>query len=265
MSLWAGLGYYARARNLHKTAQIISQERQGVFPSDMESMMALPGIGRSTAAAILSLTEDRPFAILDGNVKRVLSRYFCEGNKDALWKIADTLVQPKQAARYTQAMMDIGALICTRSKPKCTICPLMKTCKALQTQQIQHFPPKARVKQKPTEVRDLILAEYDGQILLEKRPNKGIWGGLWALPVLTREQTHQHFTHFTAWPEKQHIFTHFKLRYTPILVRVTPAEMPLQGNWFALEEALALGIPKPVAALLTKTLELRTTHENCLL
>lgn len=255
MSLWAGLGYYARARNLHKTAQIVSRERNGEFPSDFDEMLTLPGIGRSTAAAVLSLTENRPFAILDGNVKRVLSRFYCEADKKELWDLAENLIQPTQASNYTQAMMDVGATICTRSKPKCLLCPLNKACQAYATNQTDKFPVRNKVKQKPTEIKDILMLVSNEKIFLEQRPNSGIWGGLWAMPLMDRAETKDLFTQFDAWPEATHIFTHFKLRYTPVLVNLTPQTNSFEGSWHNIDDALKLGIPKPVTKLLLELKE----------
>ncbi|NCX93908.1 MAG: A/G-specific adenine glycosylase, partial [Gammaproteobacteria bacterium] len=163
MALWSGLGYYARARNLHKTAQIVAFQLNGQFPQTLEGICALPGIGRSTGSAILALTDNQALPILDGNVKRVLSRLFCEGDIDALWAHAERLVPAKQATPYTQAMMDLGAMICTRHNPKCLICPIQKHCMAFKESRIAEFPLKQNRPQKDSKIEYFLLAYFQNQ------------------------------------------------------------------------------------------------------
>lgn len=200
LKYWAGLGYYSRARNLHKTSEIIHAQYQGVFPEDLESLMALPGIGRSTAGAILALSQNKPVAILDGNVKRVLCRYFAlpgdptlPAVEKELWKKAESLMPQKKAKEYTQAMMDLGALICTRSSPKCDLCPLQGECVAFKKNQTTEFPHKKAQKEKPTQSQTflLLVSQKNRKVLLEKRPPKGIWGGLFCLPIYNDEEVLQ--------------------------------------------------------------------------
>jgi len=187
---WSGLGYYARARNLHKTAGIVTREHAGELPKTLEELMALPGIGRSTAGAILSLADNQATAILDGNVKRVLARYAgIDGypGKTAvlkeLWTLAESLTPDKHTGRYNQAMMDMGATLCTRSRPKCHECPLASACVAFDQGKPENYPGKKPRKVLPVKtVAMMILRNSDGHVLLEQRPPSGIWGGLWSLP-----------------------------------------------------------------------------------
>ena len=188
---WSGLGYYSRARNLHKAAGIIADEHGGQFPDEFEQLMALPGIGRSTAGAILAQALDQRHAILDGNVKRVLCRYHAVDGwpgtttvQKQLWQFAEQHTPDKRIADYTQAMMDLGATLCTRASPQCAQCPLQSDCEANVTDQVKQYPlPRPRKKLPVKAARLLILTDAaSGSILLEKRPPTGIWGGLWSLP-----------------------------------------------------------------------------------
>ena len=190
LALWTGLGYYARARNLYKATQIIVERHQGQLPSTIDELMALPGIGRSTAGAIMALGYHQRHAILDGNVKRVLTRYAAisgwPGKKDIeqkLWQLAEQLLPTHRVGSYIQAQMDLGATICTRSKPLCSQCPLITDCKAYLSGNPTQYPsskPKKAIPQRQTYW--LIVRTESGLILLEQRPNKGIWGGLWSFP-----------------------------------------------------------------------------------
>ena len=205
LHLWTGLGYYARARNLHKAAQQVVESFGGEFPESLESLESLPGIGRSTAGAIAALAMQLKAPILDGNVKRVLTRYFAIAGypesstiKKQLWEIAETLLPQdpeKNIAPYTQAMMDLGATLCTRSNPACDRCPLAENCEALRTNAIASYPGKKPKKALPVrEVNMFIVRNTAGEVLLEKRPDSGIWGGLYSLP----EQESENADKFTA-------------------------------------------------------------------
>jgi len=187
---WAGLGYYARGRNLHRCARVIRDRHASVFPDDLDTVMALPGIGRSTAAAILSLSSGQPHAILDGNVKRVLARFHAVPGwpgKAAvlaeLWTLSEAVTPATRTAQFNQAMMDLGATLCTRSRPSCERCPLADDCQALASGDPLAFPGKKPPKATPVR-RTVMIAARDrsGALLLEKRPPNGIWGGLWSLP-----------------------------------------------------------------------------------
>jgi len=193
---WAGLGYYSRARNLHKAAALIVESHQGVFPVTYDEVLALPGIGPSTAGAILAQATGQRHAILDGNVKRVLARYQAiegwPGQKTVekqLWKYAESFTPESNVADYTQAIMDLGATLCARSSPKCDACPLVTDCKAFQLNRTAELPTKKPKKAIPVkQKRFLIIRNKRGEMLMEKRPPSGIWGGLWSLPELTMDE-----------------------------------------------------------------------------
>ncbi|WP_233520505.1 A/G-specific adenine glycosylase [Flocculibacter collagenilyticus] len=232
---WTGLGYYARARNLHKAAQQVVDIHDGVFPSNIEDVIALPGIGRSTAGAVLSLSLGQSHPILDGNVKRVLTRFMAlegwPGKKDIenkLWQAA-TLYTPKQEVpAYNQAMMDLGATTCTRSKPKCDICPLIDRCAGYQTGKPTQFPTSKPKKQIPTKSTIMLVIKQDDKVLVKKRPPTGIWGGLYCFYEVEEEQNiaetlsslglvalSQH-----ELSSFRHTFSHYHLDIKPILIQV---------------------------------------------
>ncbi len=266
---WSGLGYYARARNLHRAAQHIMQLHGGEFPNNFDHILALPGIGRSTAAAICALAFKQRHAILDGNVKRVLARY-CgiegyTGDKKIeaqLWQQAEQLLPNKDVAVYTQALMDLGALICTRSKPLCNSCPVQTDCVACQTGQVAQLPTPRPRKVIPERHSTFLLLLNGNDILLEKRPGSGIWGGLWCPPQVDEGQNvsaycAQHFAvdaaQAFALPVFTHTFTHFKLHITPLKFQVqrkhNQAEEPGRV-WLDVGDALQAAIPAPVRKLL---------------
>lgn len=266
---WAGLGYYARARNLHKAARIIANEYGGQFPNTISAVSSLPGIGRSTAAAILSIVEQQALAILDGNVKRVLTRVHAirgyPGDKkinDELWQIAERYTPSERAGHYTQAMMDLGATLCTRSKPRCTDCPVQTHCKAHAKAEVSLYPGKKPSKVNPVrQAHFLLMVDPNGRILLEQRPAQGIWGGLWTLPSfddLTALQmwlTECYGAALTAycWPERKHVFTHFSLLFTPVQVNMAASDNYSPNDlhsWYAREEIAQLGLPAPIKHLL---------------
>lgn len=242
LGFWTGLGYYARARNLHRAAQIILREHGGIFPGQLASVMALPGIGRSTAGAILSLAGDQRHPILDGNVRRVLARYFAVSGDQSrreveakLWQYAEA-VMPKSAALaapFNQAMMDLGALLCKRTQPKCAVCPLAQGCRAFALENPEAFPHREPKRARPTrEVTLLILTDPQGRVLLERRPAAGIWGGLWSFPECPARQTPERWCRQTlkirgikssGLPVIHHGFTHFVLKIYPQPVRLTGA------------------------------------------
>ena len=242
LSYWTGLGYYARARNLHRAAKIILQEYDGVFPNEFESVLALPGIGKSTAGAILSLASDQRHPILDGNVRRVLARYFAVAGEisrgeteAALWQHA-AAVLPKSAALaapFNQAMMDLGALVCTRSRPQCGVCPLVRNCQGNALGTPTAFPVRSRKRVRPIrEVTFIILRDSSGRVLLERRPVSGIWGGLWGFPECSSGETPVHWcqrrfhirtTRSKALPVMNHGFTHYVLKIHPQTLWVSDA------------------------------------------
>ncbi|MEZ5536368.1 MAG: A/G-specific adenine glycosylase [Thiolinea sp.] len=236
---WEGLGYYSRARNLHKAAQTIRDQHSGDFPTELTEVEALSGIGRSTAGAILSLACGQKHAILDGNVKRVLARYHAvEGYpgqtavQKRLWEYAEQHLPDERNAAYTQAMMDMGATLCTRSKPACLLCPLQGDCRARIQGNPQDYPTPKPKKILPEKQRfALILRNQYGDILLEKRPPAGIWGGLWSFPEYETEQALaaalNDYADFglqkappiqTQLPVLSHTFSHYRLHLQPILV-----------------------------------------------
>jgi A/G-specific adenine glycosylase len=265
LSHWSGLGYYARARNLYKAAQEIEEKNQGKYPDSLEKVMELPGIGRSTAGAILSLTLNEPYAILDGNVKRVLSRFFCESNEKSLWSHAERLIQPQEAANYTQAIMDIGASICTRNNPTCSICPLKDNCQAKISDRIQEFPVKKKVKQKESQYALMSILKHKEKVFLERREKTGIWGGLFAFPLAPKSEENLNLIkkkwgqNMFILQEVSHVFSHFQLYYTPIIILVSDNFESDNEGWYSIKDALNLGIPKPVRDIL---LNLRENDKN---
>ncbi|MDP3560219.1 MAG: A/G-specific adenine glycosylase [Legionellaceae bacterium] len=267
LSYWAGLGYYARGRNLHRCAQIIMEKYHGVFPSTLDALIALPGIGRSTAAAILSQAFNQKTPILDANVIRVLSRFFMiegKSNPTVLWDHAEQCMSATRCCDYTQAIMDLGATCCTHKKPACERCPLQQHCAAYQHQRVSDFPHKPVKRPKPTEYAQFLLLCIEGdisQIYLEKRPDKGIWGGLWCLPQLSQDACVDTFLRdtfdiyaqdLTTLPTIQHSFTHFHLQMQPI--KIVLHSIPRHvSSWFTAEQLSQIGLPKPIQQLLHRT------------
>ncbi|ADE10668.1 A/G-specific adenine glycosylase [Sideroxydans lithotrophicus] len=266
---WSGLGYYARGRNLHKAARIIVEKFNGSFPHKFEDIVELPGIGRSTAAAVCALAYHERRAILDGNVKRVLARY-CgiagwSGDKkveEKLWQQAEALLPPQDVATYTQALMDMGATVCTRSKPKCVLCPVQGDCVALQSDRVAELPSPRPRKAVPERSAVFLLLMHGNDILLEKRPGSGIWGGLWCPPQFEDEDAARDWFVRNGMEASEgerldtftHTFTHFKLHITPL--RVELARKPLLAAqpgavWLDVGEALGAAIPTPVRKVLS--------------
>ena len=252
LTYWAGLGYYARGRNLHKAAQIIVEQHSGSFPESFEAVLALPGIGRSTAGAILSIAVGQRYPILDGNVKRVLARF--DGvrswpgerkTESQLWQRADALTPEHRFGDYTQAIMDLGATVCTRSKPQCQTCPLQRDCVAFQTESVGQLPVKKPKKEKPTrQAYLLILRNSQGQVWLEKRPPNGIWGGLWSFPQLQTWQecltkVESHFSNppsLLKWEEFRHTFSHYHLLITPVFAQSEETENHRQSVFTGVQQ-----------------------------
>lgn len=266
---WSGLGYYSRARNLHSAAQIIMDDFNGDFPQHFDDIISLPGIGRSTAAAISTFALNNPQPILDGNVKRVFARYFLiEGWTGApkvqneLWAIAERENPNQGAIAYTQGLMDLGATICTRSKPKCSDCPLIKRCKAFAHKRTNKLPtpkPKKTIPQKET---TMLIIKMGNEVLLEKRPQKGIWAGLWSLPEVDMAEIASHVAQekfgLNVEPEEplaiiNHVFTHYKLAITPQplqLINAVKDEQPAGTVWMEVEDAIGAALPTPVRNIL---------------
>lgn len=275
LHLWTGLGYYARARNLHRCAQTIVDQYDGEFPSTVAALSELSGIGRSTAGAIVSIAFQQRAAILDGNVKRVLARYCAvdgwPGQAETLsqlWAIAEQYTPVKRCNEYTQAMMDMGATVCTRSKPACERCPLQSGCIAYAQREQSRYPGKKPKKDIPVKsVQLLMLRNPAGDILLQQRPPQGIWGGLWSFPELNSEQDAKGYVgaQFGAvieqeiWNSYRHTFSHYHLDITPVLLQLakTPQVISSGGNhWYNLHQPEALGLAAPVKKLLEKLSQL---------
>lgn len=277
LHLWTGLGYYARARNLHKCAQAVVAEHAGEFPRSVEALTELSGIGRSTAGAIASLSMGQAAAILDGNVKRVLARHFTvEGWPgktpvlNQLWRCAEALTPVKRCSGYTQAMMDLGAMVCTRSKPDCTQCPLSDSCAAFHQGNPQDYPGKKPKKDKPVKTVQLVMVRNRaGEWLLEQRPTTGIWGGLWSFPEVECEQDVEEFWRETyaqkvdvkeRWDSFRHTFSHYHLDITPVVADLTSSDNRVgerANYWYDVNRPGTLGLAAPVKLLLEKLQQLQ--------
>lgn len=272
LALWSGLGYYSRARNLHRAARIVAERHAGELPADLAGLAALPGIGRSTAGAILSLGFERRAAILDGNVRRVLARHHgVEGwpgeskVEKELWRLSEELTPSKRCADYNQAMMDLGATVCTRGSPACEACPLARTCIARREGRQTELPAPRRAG--PTPVRStfmLLMVDPARRVRLQKRPPAGVWAGLWAFPEFDGlEQIaawcalHSiHSRRIEPLPPRRHTFNHFHLDYTPVVVhcdaRHTGVEETTPGLWHPAGAEIGFGVPTPVRQLLNE-------------
>ena len=268
---WSGLGYYARARNLHKAAQQIRDVYGCVFPEQFEQVEALPGIGRSTAGAILSLACGQHHAILDGNVKRVLARYHAvhgwSGGSAVLrelWALSETATPTQEVAAYNQAMMDLGATLCRRGKPDCERCPLHEGCMARQQGIQRDLPsPRPRKALPVREVRMLLLQDAQQSVWLQQRPPSGIWGGLWSFPEFAEVDAMRDWldkqgleADTQEWNVVRHTFSHFHLDITPCLVKLQNPVFSVmdggQGVWYNTGQPGALGFPAPIQRLLQK-------------
>jgi len=277
LHLWTGLGYYARGRNLHKAATQIVENFAGAFPKDIDNMMSLAGIGRSTAGAILSFAFGLRHPILDGNVKRVLSRVFAvEGwygkaaVAEQLWQLADEHTPKKDVDIYTQAIMDFGATLCKRSKPICDECPLSQRCVAFQTDRVQEFPGRKPKKKLPTkQCQMLVVVNQNNQVLLEQRPPSGIWGGLWSLPQfemetdlsdVVRKKLGLNTPSFEDLEMIKHTFSHYHLNIYPKMIVVDEADFQLNtvqeetSIWFDQHKEQKVGLPQPIKKIIAKTI-----------
>lgn len=262
---WSGLGYYARARHLHRAAQVVVDDHGGVFPQSLEAVMALPGIGRSTAGAVLALAGGERHPILDGNVKRVLARAFgVDGfpgepqTLQRLWTLAERCTPRERVAEYTQAIMDLGATLCVRSRPLCAACPLAEHCVArLQGRQsVLPAPRPKKIRPQRTAYVVLMIRE-DGAVLLERRPPAGIWGGLWTLPQFEQRESAEAWTGRAAGivslPPYFHSFTHFDLTLHPLMVRATPVQAVADSGayrWYEPRQPAKIGLTKPAVDLI---------------
>ncbi|MCS3904156.1 A/G-specific adenine glycosylase [Methylohalomonas lacus] len=265
---WSGLGYYARARNLHRAARLVRDEHRGRLPTQRAPLETLPGIGRSTAAAIVAQTDGQPEAILDGNVKRVLARYHAVPGWPGetavarqLWTLAEQETPQRDVAAYTQAIMDLGATVCTRRRPGCETCPLAGDCQAYAAGRVGDYPGARPQRQKPQRRRVFaVLWNNAGKIMLTRRAPTGIWGGLWCLPEWPDEASCRDWLAGygltgTAEPLApiEHAFTHFRLQLVPlqaVIRRPRRVADAASGDWYSLDAALRLGLPAPIRSLL---------------
>ena len=269
LALWSGLGYYARARNLHGAARLIVQRHAGVFPGNFADIVALPGIGRSTAGAIAVFAFGKREPILDGNVKRVFARVFgiagFPGDKEIsmrMWKHAEDVLPSNDVETYTQGLMDLGAEVCIRRRPRCECCPLSGVCVAKRDNRIATLPAPRPKKTLPEKSTVMLILQREGQVLLEKRPAPGIWGGLWSFPEMADlvdvvGVVHRRFgaqaTLEGILAAVRHGFTHYALTITPALLRVTRLELRAQSAgqaWMTPADAINSAVPAPVRSLL---------------
>ena len=275
LHLWAGLGYYARARNLHKAAQMVCRDHGGKFPRVFDAVQQLPGIGRSTAGAILAFACQQRHPILDGNVKRVLTRYHAidgwPGKRDIeqrLWQLAEEHTPMRRVADYTQAIMDLGATLCTRTRPDCAQCPLANVCRAYRQGNPEDYPTSKPRKALPVKaVAMLIIRDRQGRVLLHRRPPTGIWGGLWSLPECDhgnprhwcRRHLGMDITLEPPWPRLRHSFSHFRLDITPVPARLKGSSNTAMENpdavWYNADLPDARGLAAPVQRLLNQLRE----------
>ncbi|WP_413726593.1 A/G-specific adenine glycosylase [Sodalis sp. RH16] len=265
---WTGLGYYARGRNLHKAARLIASRHNGVFPTNYEDITELPGIGRSTAGAVLSLALGQHYPILDGNVKRVLARCFAiegwPGKKEVeqrLWALSEQLTPARDAGAFNQAMMDLGAMVCTRTRPKCELCPLHTGCEAYAAGTWARYPGKKPRQVLPEKTAWFLLLQSDQRIWLEQRPAVGLWGGLFCFPQFSRRED------LALWLERRgmdiqrgeqmvafrHTFSHFHLDIVPLRMDLTDMQGCMDegaGLWYNLAQPPSVGLAAPVERLL---------------
>ncbi|PCS21529.1 A/G-specific adenine glycosylase [Candidatus Enterovibrio escicola] len=275
LHLWTGLGYYARARNLHKAAKKIVSDYQGKFPTSIKDVMSLPGVARSTAGAILSLSLSQHHPILDGNVKRTLARHFavegCPSKRSVenlLWEFAEANTPVYGVQHYNQAIMDIGSMICTWRKPKCKICPINISCNAYTLGRQTDFPSKKTKRKLPEQDICFVILQYANYIWLEQRPTNGLWGGLWCL-LKIKEQNIDSFiktkligsesSNPEYLPRFRHTFSHFHLNIMPLLFKLKGKQAFIgqneiidgnRGFWYNLNQPAKVGLPTPVQKLL---------------
>ncbi len=277
LNTWTGLGYYARARNLHRASQYVLRHYQGELPPDLERLMALPGIGRSTAGAILALAWNLPYPILDGNVKRVLCRYYAlpgwpgeRATEQRLWRLAERHTPRHRAAEYTQAIMDLGATLCIRSKPRCPACPFHHDCLGRHQGNPEQFPAPRPKKVLPVRHSLFLIVSRGngGEVLLQRRPEQGVWGGLWGFPECRereeilpwcREHLGVNIHDWEEWPDLRHTFSHFHLDITPVHIALDrgvgeapPLEKAFGGDkfWYDTRQPADCGLAAPVLKLL---------------
>ena len=270
LHLWSGLGYYARARNLHRAAGLICGEHGAQLPRSFAALAQLPGIGRSTAGAILALSCNERFPILDGNVRRVLTRYFGAAGGESgaaalrrLWELSERCTPAARVAEYTQAVMDLGATVCVRARPLCQLCPLSAGCFAHRTGCQDQLPAARRARERRTRSVFMVVARNEnGSVLLERRPDSGVWGGLWCLPQFDTASAAQTFIRHSlaasgSVPQRlnavEHAFTHFSLIIRPLLVNCAGAGAVMEEGaslWYNIRAPARIGLPAPIATLL---------------
>ncbi|MEX2148786.1 MAG: A/G-specific adenine glycosylase [Steroidobacteraceae bacterium] len=272
LALWSGLGYYARGRNLHRAAAVVMSRHRGALPETLEDLMALPGIGRSTAGAILALAHGQRQPILDGNVKRVLSRVFAVRDVPGsaasiarLWALAEACTPATRVAGYTQAIMDLGATLCTRARPACARCPLGDCCTAYALNLVEELPARRVRAPRRRERTQMVFVVHHGRLLLHRRPAKGIWGGLWAPPEFADARAARRWwqSRFGSaagkgrrLPAVRHAFTHFDLDIEPWVVPLRRARAAgADAVWQDLRAIPAVGLPAPVARLMEEGLD----------
>ena len=274
LHLWTGLGYYARARNLHRAAQVIRDRHEGVFPVKFEQVVELPGIGRSTAGAILAQAHGARHAILDGNVKRVLARHYAvdsapddNATLERLWELAEENTPREDVGIYTQAIMDLGATLCTRGQPRCEECPIAADCRARLEDRTAELPaPKRKRAVRRLRHAVMLVARHDSAVLLVRRPPSGIWGGLWCLPEFGDRDSAEQFANaqlarakpaLAALPDIEHSFTHFDLVITPLEARCQGARRVNESGelWYDLAQPARVGLPAPIKSLLGRLSE----------
>ena len=268
LELWSGLGYYARARNLHRSAQIIYHDHQGHFPKDSTGLKALPGIGQSTANAISVFCYNHALPILDGNVKRILTRVFLitspiseKKTEQQLWQLSKDLLPSNNIPLYTQALMDLGATICTTKQAKCPICPLNNICQAFSKNKVSQIPVRSKRSSRKVVHWPVLIIKNGNDFLLEERPKKGIWGGLWCLPIIDEADQAQAIllklgTHLPVHP---HSLTHLELRLQPIIIKYdhyTQSVRPLLASkklfWKKLNSTMTAPFPQPMKLILNQ-------------
>lgn len=271
MPWWSGLGYYRRARHLHACARAVVERFGGIFPADQQALISLPGIGRSTAAAISAFAYGQRAAILDGNVKRVLTRAFgVEGwpghpaIEKQLWALAESLLPADNIEAYTQGLMDLGATVCTRTRPQCGQCPWQTRCVAYLSHRISALPtPKPKTSPPRRRVAHMLLVLHEAHIWLEKRPPSGIWGGLWSVPEFDHladlhAYVEQHYptSVLTTWAPREHAFTHYTLDFTPhvcvLSARPLARASQTEHTWLSLYDSASAALPAPIKKLLAE-------------
>ncbi len=271
LHLWSGLGYYARARNLHRAAQQLVSDYDGDFPDELEAVRALPGIGRSTAGAILSLAKGQKQAILDGNVKRILARYHAidgwpgrSAVERELWAVAERHTPTHRPAAFNQGMMDLGATLCLRRQPLCSCCPLAAECVAHQQGNPEDYPARKPAPAKPVRQTRMLLLVDDAHVLLVRRPPTGVWGGLWSPPecdpgddvaAYCRDELGLDVTAIQPWSRLRHTFSHFHLDIEPVQARVLgrtgrAVMEDAEAVWYNVQAPQAKGLAAPVSRLI---------------